>query len=313
VPRSVVREVGSDGGLRTDATSTSIDARKKEREMTRNPLLKSPVELAITFAILAAAVGLLTSSAAAQDGNDGSPGGPLGSGTELIYANCYEQVAGFRVPLAVVQSLVGSALPAGFTFRTSAGGTLGQFNVVGIDCEQGGHGVTDVFINVPVVAPEDFPAPRPAAVRARAYTNSPASNARYGIFCLGHATTLADAHASVEIDPSTGVRRGRVVATDGVGSVVLQTTTAPPPAAAIGPATLQHLTVEDGEVRGRIEWGSSDLGLALPVADGQATAVIDGVSYVGFGGQHVFAPDGDSATFFHRGHTSCAPGLDWND
>jgi hypothetical protein len=280
--------------------------------MNRNRILKTPVEFAITFAIVAS-VGLLTSSAAAQDGRDGSPGGPLGSGTELVYTNCYEQVAGFRVPLSVVSGLVGSPLPAGFTYRTSAGGTLGQFNVVGIDCEQGEHRVTDVFINVPVVPPADSPPPRPAAVRARAYTNSPASNARYGIFCLGDVTTLADAEAFVETDPSTGMRRGRVLATDGVGTVVLETTTALPPAAAIGPATLQHVTVEDGEVHGRLEWGSSDPGLALPVADGQATAVVDGVTYVGFGGQHVFAPDGGPATFFHRGHTSCPPGLDWND
>ena len=269
----------------------------------------------LSVAILALAVGLATPRASAQEGGDGSPGGPLGGGAELIYENCYEQVGGFRVPLSVVNGLVGSPLPAGFIFRTftTPQGTLGQFNVVGIRCEHGGPGVTDVFINIPVIPPADFPPPRPTAVRARAYTDSPASKARYALFCLGDVTTLADVEASVESDPSTGVRRGRMVATDGVGSVVLETTTGPPPAGAIPPATLQHLTVEAGEVHGRIEWGSSDPGLVLPVADGQATAVVDGVTYVGFGGQHVFAPDDSPARFFHRGHTSCAPGLDWND
>lgn len=282
--------------------------------MSRNRIVRAAaVELVMTFAVLAAAVSLLTSGAAAQEGGNGPLGGPLGGGTELIYTSCYEQVAGFRVPLAVVSGLVGSPLPAGFSFRTSAGGTLAQFNVVGIHCEQGGHGVTDVFVNVPVIAPADFPVPRPIAVRARAYTSSPESNARYGLFCLGNATTLADVHASIEIHPSTGTRRGRVVATDSVGSVVLETTTAAPPTSTIGPVTLQHLTVEGGEIHGRFEWGSSDPGLVLPVAEGAATAVIDGLSYAAFGGQHVFAPDGGPATFFHRGHTSCAPGLDWND
>jgi hypothetical protein len=279
--------------------------------MKSHGIIKTALGLVTTVAVLAVAVGLATSSAAAGEGADGSPGGALGSGTELIYTDCYENVAGFRLPLSLISGLVGSPLPVGFSYRTfDPAGTIGQLNVVGLDCDQGGHAVTDVLVNALVNAPDDFRAGRPTVLRVRTYTNSPESRARHGLFCFGNVTTLADVEAHVEIDPTTGARHGRVVATDGVGSIELRTTTKPV-SSQIAPATLQHFTVEDGKVHGRIEWGSSDPGISQPVAG--ATLVLDGVSYPGIGGQHVFAPEGRPATFFHRGLTSCPPGLERAD
>jgi hypothetical protein len=259
---------------------------------------------------LVAGAGLATASAGAPDEPEGSPGmTTVGHGTELVYANCYEHVGGFRVPLSVIRGLVGSELPAGFAYATfDPAQTIGQLNVVGLDCDQGGHRVTDLFVNVVVIVPADFSAGRPTLLRVRTYTNSPKSEARYGLFCFGNVAGLADVEASVEIDPDTGVRRGRVFGTDGVGSIELRTT-APPPAVVIPAATLQHFTVEDGEVHGRIEWGSVDAGVRQRGAE--STLVLDGVTYTGFVGQQIFPAEGDPATFFHRSLTRCPPGLDW--
>lgn len=284
--------------------------------MRRHELFKTGSALRATFAMLMAGVGLAAASAAAGEHGEGSPGAAtLGQGTELVYANCYEHVGAFRVPLSAIRDLVASELPAGFAYRTfDPAGTTGQLNVVGLDCDQGGHRVTDLLINVPVIAPPDFSAGRTTLLRARTYTTSPKSRARYGLFCFGDVTTLADAEASVDVDPSTGVRSGRVVGTDGVGSIEL-TTTVLPTNRGIAPATLQHFTVEDGEVHGRIEWGSRDAGVLQGGigATLEATLILDGVTYAGFVGQHVIAAEGGPATFFHRGLTSCPPGLDWND
>src|SRR4029450_10357950 len=98
-----------------------------------------------------------------------------------------------------------------------------------------------------------------------------------------------DVEAFVEIDPQTGARRGRVVATDGSGSGVLETTTAPTPRDIL-PATLQHFTVKDGQLHGWIEWGSRDSGISQAVT--VATAILDGIRYPAIGGQHVFTADG---------------------
>jgi hypothetical protein len=255
------------------------------------------------FGLLLVGAGLVSGTAAATDG-EVSAGATLGGGTELIYTNCYEQVAGIRVPVSVIRGLVGSELPAGLAYRTfDPAGTIGQLNVVGLDCDQGGHEVTDVLVNAPLGV-------MGTALRVRTYTNSPETRARYGLFCFGNVTTLADAEASVEVDPSTGARRVRVIATDGVGSIELETTTAPTPRS-IPPATIQHFTVKDGELHGQIEWGSSHTGVSQPVTE--ATVNLDGVTYPAIAGQHVFAPEGGPATFFHRGLTNCPPGLDWND
>jgi hypothetical protein len=62
------------------------------------------------------------------------------------------------------------------------------------------------------------------------------TRARYGLFCFGDVTVLAAVEASVEIDSSTGGRRGHIVASDGVGSVELTTATGPL-SSVIGPAT----------------------------------------------------------------------------
>jgi hypothetical protein len=258
------------------------------------------------FAILFASAGLIVGTAAAQDG-EGAPGEPLGDGTEMIYENCYEQVAGFRVPLSLIRGLVGSELPPSLAYRTfDPARTIGQLNVVGLSCEQGGYEVTDVLLNAPLSVPG-------TALRVRTYTDRPKTKARYGLVCFGNVTTLADVQASVEIDPSTGGRRGHVIASDGVGSVELTTATSPL-SSVIAPATLQHFTVRGGELHGRIEWGSSDQGISQTVVASTTTLVLDGTQYTGAaGGQHVFAPEGGPARFFHRGLTSCPPGLDWND
>jgi hypothetical protein len=121
------------------------------------------------------------------------------------------------------------------------------------------------------------------------YTDSPQSKALHGLFCFGNVATLADVDASVEIDPSTGVRRGRVFGSDGNGSVDLRTT-APPPGVVIPAATLQHFTVENGEVHGRIEWGSKDAGVRQRGTE--STLVLDGVPYPGIIGQHIFPVKG---------------------
>ena len=263
--------------------------------------------LRVVLAIVLASAGLVAATPRAQGaGADGSPGAAVGSGTEMIYTNCYEQVGAFRVPLDLIRDLVGSELPPGFEYRTfDAEGTIGQINAVAIDCDQGGHEVTDVFLNA-LVTDEG----RPTALRVRSYTNSPESNARYGLFCLGNVTTLGEVEASVVVDPA-GVRRGRIFGTDGVGSITLITTTSPP-TDLIGAVTLQQFTVRDGEVHGRFEWGSKDAGLRQ--FGSTSTLVLDGTTYAGFVSQHVF-PAAESAahTFFHRGLTSCPPGLDWND
>jgi hypothetical protein len=262
--------------------------------------------LIAVFATLFACAALVAGTAGAQSA-DGSPGATVGEGTEMIYTNCYEQVAGFRVPLSLIRALVGSELPAGLAYRTfDPAGTIGQLNVVGLSCEQGGRQVTDVLLNAPLSVPG-------TALRVRTYTDSPETSARYGLFCFGNVTTLADVEATVEVDPSTGARRGHVSASDGVGSIELTTTTSAL-SSLIAPATLQHLTVKGGELHGRIEWGSSDPGISQPVVAATATLVLDGAQRTGAaGGQHVFAPEGGPAGFFHRGLTSCPPGLDWND
>lgn len=265
-----------------------------------------------TFLLLVLLAGtvLAAASAGAAHEAEGPPGATtLGPGTELVYANCYEHVGAFRIPLSVIHDLVGSELPAGVEYQTfDPARTIGQLNVVGLDCDQGGHRVTDLFINTVVLVPADFSAGRPTLLRVRTYTNSPESHARYGLFCFGNVSKLADVEASVDIDPGTGVRRGRVFGTDGVGSIELRTT-APPPAVVIPAATLQHFTVKDGEVHGRIEWGSIDAGLRQRGTE--STLVLDGVTYSGFVGQQIFPAEGEPHTFFHRGLTSCPPGLDW--
>jgi len=157
--------------------------------------------------------------------------------------------------------------------------------------------VTDVLLNSPLSVPG-------TALRVRTYTSSPQTRARYALFCFGNVTGLAQVEASVEIDPSTGARRGHVIAGDGV-SIELTTTTSPL-SSVIAPATLQHFTVKGGAMHGRIEWGSSDQGLSQSVVPATATLVLDGTQHVGAaGGQHVFGLDGGPATFFHRGLASC--------
>jgi hypothetical protein len=264
--------------------------------------------LRATFATLLVGAGLATGSATGQQADEPTtPGAMLGDGTEMVYTNCYEQVAGFRVPLSLIRDLVGSELPANLAYRTfDPAGTIGQLNVVGLSCEQGGHEVTDVLLNAPLSVPG-------TALRVRTYTDSPETNARYGLFCFGNVATVADVEATVEIDASTGARRGHVIASDGVGSIELTTATSAL-SSMIAPATLQHLTVKGSEVHGRIEWGSSDPGISQPVLAATATLVLDGTQRTGAaGGQHVFASAGGPAGFFHRGLTRCPPGLDWNE
>jgi hypothetical protein len=273
--------------------------------MTRCKVTNQRCALRAMFAILFASAGLILGSAVAR-GADTSPGATVGVGTEMLYTNCYEQVGAFRVPLDVIRDLVGSELPPGFAYRTfDAEGTVGQINAVAIDCDQGGHGVTDVFLNALVLNEG-----RPTALRVRMYTNSPESNARYALFCLGHITTLGEVEASVEIDPMGG-RQGRVFGTDGVGSITLITTTSPQ-SDVIGAVTLQHFTVTDGDVHGRFEWGSMDAGRRQ--LGSTSTLILDGTSYTGIVSQHVYpVAEGAPHTFFHRVLTSCPPGLDWND
>jgi hypothetical protein len=85
-----------------------------------------------------------------------------------------------------------------------------------------------------------------------------------------------------------------------------------PPTAGIAAATLQHFTVEDGQVDGLIEWGSLHAGLRQVLVPGAATLEADGApapSMTVAGGQHVFPAEGAPHTFFHRGLTVCPPGL----
>jgi hypothetical protein len=257
--------------------------------------------LTTVFAILA--IMALVVGTARAHGSAGSPGVTVGEGTDLIYENCYEHVGAFRVPLERIRELVGSELPSGFEYRTfDPEGTIGQINAVAIDCEQGGHGVTDVFLNALVLEEG-----QPTALRVRMYTNSPQSNARYALFCLGNVTTRGEVQASVVVD-STGARDGRVFGTDGVGSITLMTTTSPL-SGLIGAVTLQHFTVRDGEVHGRFEWGSLNTGRRQ--LGSTSTLVLDGATYPGIISQHVY-PEAEGAphTFFHRGLTRCPPGLD---
>jgi hypothetical protein len=271
--------------------------------MTRRSVIKRAASLRAVFAMLFTSAGLLAGTAGAQSGDE-SPGATVGDGTELIYSNCYEHVGGFRVPLDLLRDLVGSALPPGFEYRTfNPDRTIGQLNAVAIDCDQGGHEVTDVFLNALVLNEG-----RPTALRVRMYTNSPESNARVGLFCLGNITTLGEVQASVDIDPMQ-VRHGRVFASDGVGSITLLTTTSPQ-TDLIGAATLQHFTVKAGAVHGRFEWGSMNDGLRQ--LGSTSSLVLDGATYAGFVSQHVFPVAGASHAFFHRGLASCPPGLDWN-
>jgi hypothetical protein len=273
--------------------------------MPRRKVVNHKSALLAVLTVLAVSAGLSVGVAAAE-GGDGSPGGPLGDGTEMIYENCYEQVGAFRVPLDLIRELVGSELPPGFAYRTfDAERTIGQMNAIAIDCDQGGHYVTDVFLNALVLNDD-----RPTALRVRSYTNSPESSARYALFCLGNITTLGEVEASVDIDP-TGVRHGRVFGTDGVGSIRLITTTSPP-TDLIGAVTLQQFTVKDGDVHGGFEWGSKGVGMRQ--LGSTSTLVLDGAAYAGIVSQHVFpVAEGAPHTFFHRGLTGCPPGLDWND
>jgi hypothetical protein len=259
------------------------------------------------FALVAVLAGTgLALSSTATSGAQGLRGSTVGPGAELIYEDCYEQVGAFRVPLDLIRDLVGSELPPGFDYRTfDPERTIGQINAVAIDCDQGGHDVTDVFINALVLNEG-----RPTALRVRMYTNSPESNAHYALFCLGNITALGEVEASVDID-ATGVRHARAFGTDGFGSITLITTTSPQ-RDLIGATALQHFTVKDGEVHGRFEWGSVDAGMRQ--LGSTSTLILDGTTYGGFVSQHVFPAAEDAPhTFFHRGLASCPPGWDWND
>jgi hypothetical protein len=279
-----------------------VEASRKKALMSRCKISRQRSAITTVSAVLLAIMALVAGTARAQ-GAAGSPGATVGEGTELIYENCYEHVGAFRVPLDRIRDLVGSELPPGFAYRTfDPEGTIGQINGVAIDCEQGGHGVTDVFLNALVLNEG-----QPTALRVRMYTNSPQSNARYALFCLGNVTTRGEVQASVDVDP-TGVRHGRVFGTDGVGSIRLMTTTSPL-SDLIGAVTLQHFTVKDGELHGRFEWGSLNTGRRQ--LGSTSTLVVDGATYAGIISQHVY-PEAEGAphTFFHRGLTSCPPGLD---
>jgi len=264
--------------------------------------------------LLAVLVGA-TIAPAAVDAEEVSPGPPsLGAGTELLYENCYEHVAAFRVPMSFIEGLGGPELPAGFAYRTfDPAGTVGQLNVVGLDCDQGTHRFTDLLVNAVVSVPADFARGLPTVLRVRTYTNSPQTQARYGLFCFGHLTTLGEVVASVEVDPVTGERRGHVFASDGASSIEF-TTTVRPPSEAILAATLQHFTVKDDQVHGLIEWGSLHDGLRQRSVPAVATLRVDGSPapiVAVAASQHVFPAEGTPHTFFHRGLTGCAPGLDW--
>ena len=256
---------------------------------------------------------LTVASAAAGDASE--PLAP-GAGTQLDYEACYEQVGAFRVPVSFIRSLVGSELPAGFLYRTfDPAGTIGQLNVVGLSCEQGGHRVSDMLVNAVMNVPVDFGRGLNTLLRVRTYTDSPESRARYRLFCFGDVTRLADVEASVEI-ADTGARQGHVSASDGETSVEM-TTTLPPGTGNAMPATLQHFTVEDGAVHGLIEWGNEHASViqrtTSPLA---ATLLVDGVAPSGLtvlGAQHFYAAEGGPHRFFHRGLTRCAPGQDWTD
>jgi hypothetical protein len=292
-----------------DSSARRMTSRRQLMEKRHRTAKAARVRRA-SAATIVIVMGLVTSGAAAQDGR--SPGA-LGDGTELIYENCYENVAGFRVPLTIIRGLVGSELPAGFAYRTfDDAASIGQLNVIALQCDQAGHEVADVIVNALVNAPDAFRAGRPTALRIRTYTSSTQTRARHGQFCFGNVTTLAGVEASVEIDLTTGVRPGHALATDGDGSVELTTTTSGAEPNPIGQATLQHFTVEDGEVHGRIEWGTLHGGRSQLVV--QAALVLDGAQYTGIPGvtgQHVFAEDGAPHAFFHRGLTFCPPGPDW--
>jgi hypothetical protein len=149
--------------------------------MSRCKISTQRSALTTVSAILLAIMALVAGTARAHSAA-GSPGATVGEGTELIYENCYEHVGAFRVPLDRIRDLVGSELPPGFAYRTfDPERTIGQINAVAIDCEQGGHGVIDVFLNALVLNEG-----QPTALRVRTYTNSPQSNARYALFCLGN-------------------------------------------------------------------------------------------------------------------------------
>lgn len=256
-----------------------------------------------------------TIAPAAVDAEEVSPvPPPLGGGTELLYENCYEHVAAFRVPLSFIEQLGGPELPDGFAYRTfDIAGTIGQLNVVGLACDQGDHRVTDLLVNAVVNVPPDFARGLPTVLRVRTYTNSPETRARYGLFCFGHLTSLGEVEASVEIDPITGERRGRVFASEGESSIEF-TTTVRPPSEPILAATLQHFTVKDGQVHGLIEWGSLHDGLRQRSVPAVATLEVDGTPapvVTVAASQHVFPAEDAPHTFFHRGTTACPPGLDW--
>lgn len=266
-------------------------------------LLMTVLLLVLAGATIAAA------NAEAQD----DPPGPvsLGQGTELLYDTCYEQVTGFRVPVSFIERLVGSELPAGFAYRTfDTAGAVGQLNVIGLDCDQGGHRVTDVLVNAVMNVPADFTRGLPTALRVRTYTNSPETWARHALYCFG-GVRLGQVEASVDVDAVTGERRGHAFASDGASSIELSMTVRPP-SRGIAAATLQHFTVEDGQVHGRIEWGVLNQGLSQALVPGAATLEVDGApppNMTVAAGQHVFPAEGAPHTFFHRGLTVCPPGL----
>jgi hypothetical protein len=264
------------------------------------------VEISAMVAVLLAGAGLVAAGASGQGQSEGPK--DLGTAAQLEYQNCYEHVGAFRVPVSYIRELVGSELPAGFTYQTFPPDGLGQLNVVGLDCDQRGHRVTDLLVNAPTNVPGTL-------VRVRTYTDSPKSRAWYGRSCFGGVSTLGDVDASVEID-EVGTRHGRVAASDGATSVEF-TTTVPPSTTPIAAATLRHFAVKDGEIHGLIEWGSLDPGVRhLLLGPDSATLEIDGATPPGMtvvGAQHVHAEEGQPHTFFHRSLTRCAPGLDWRN
>jgi len=121
----------------------------------------------------------------------------LGRGTELVYENCYEHVAAFRVPITTLSALVGQPLPTGYAYRTfDPARTIGQLVASAVECDQGGHTVTDVWVHVVVLPP---PGSVLRQLRVRHYTSSPQTRARFGLFCFGDVTGTGE----VRIDGKT--------------------------------------------------------------------------------------------------------------
>ena len=259
-------------------------------------------------AVLVAGGAFAATASATADEQEPGPA-TLGQGTQLHYAGCYEHLGRFALPIAVV----GADLPAGFSYMPAPPGSA-FVNVVGLDCRLDDERIVDLFIAAPVTTTPDGFTPSGVGRNLRVirrHTTQPRAATRFAQWCFGQVIRGGDGDATVRFTEQGG-RIGDISVGDEVHSIALHTETTADergePAASLTAGTaIQHFTVGNGHVRGKVVF---EAGPGTRAFDGSAQLTLDGVRYDGMGA-HVYPNAlGDPFDFTYTGLTACPPGLD---